>query len=114
MEPLYHLATVEGWAAAQAAGAYHGDTLAAEGFIHCSHARQVERVANAYYAGRTDLLLLTIDPARLSAEVRDEPSEGDRYPHVYGAIELDAVQTAQPLVPDADGRFVIAVRKPSR
>ena len=106
MPSIFHIASAEAWATAQAADAYRGDTLAIEGFIHCSRAEQVERVANAFYAGRTDLVLLRIDRARVTPEVRDEPSDGDLFPHIYGALNLDAVVEVMPFVPSADGRFV--------
>lgn len=106
MPSIFHIASAEAWAASQASGEYRGDTLATEGFIHCSRAEQVAAVANAFYAGHTDLMLLHIDRARVASELRDEPSDGDVYPHIYGELNLDAVVDAMPFVPGADGRFV--------
>ncbi len=105
MPSIFHIATAEAWAAAQADGAYRGDTLAAEGFIHCSRAGQVADVANGYCAGRADLVLLRIERVRVISEVRDEPSGGDLFPHIYGPLNLDAVETATPFAPDTAGRF---------
>jgi uncharacterized protein (DUF952 family) len=54
------------------------------------------------------LLLLTIDPARLSSPVRDdEIAPGIVYPHVYGPIDLDAVVAVAPLERAAAGGFVL-------
>jgi uncharacterized protein (DUF952 family) len=103
---IFHIASAEAWAAAQASGEYRGDTLATEGFIHCSRAERVAAVANAFYAGRSDLVLLRIERDRVSPDVRDEPSGGDVFPHIYGALNLDAVAEVLPFVPGADGRFV--------
>ena len=52
-----------------------------------------------YYRGLGEhLVLLTIDPARLSgAEVRVEPVGDDTYPHVYGPINRSAVVDVVPL-----------------
>ena len=33
---LYHITTQSDWQAAQKAGDYRADTLASQGFIHCS------------------------------------------------------------------------------
>jgi uncharacterized protein (DUF952 family) len=95
--PIYHVAEERCWREAQLAGEYRmstlGRTLDDEGFIHCSDASQVDGVARRYYAGRTGLVLLTIDPARLRSEVRYEaaPGSDERFPHVYGPVNADAV-----------------------
>lgn len=106
MPSIFHITSAEAWATAQAAGAHRGDTLATEGFIHCSRTEQVAPVANAFYAARTDLVLLRIERERVTPEVRDEPSGGDVFPHIYGPLNLDAVVEATPFATDADGRFV--------
>ncbi len=104
---IYHLTTQQAWAPALAGGLYTADSLATEGFIHCSDAPQVAGVANTRFAGRTDLLLLVIDTAQLKAEVRYENLEGGepQFPHVYGPIPTGAVLRVSPYVPGADGRF---------
>ena len=113
MAPIFHIAEASGWAEAQADGLYRrstlGRTLADEGFIHCSYRHQVERVANAFYCGSRDLLLLVIDPAKVLAETRDEAvgPAADRFPHVYGPLNVDAVTEVVPFTADADGRFHI-------
>jgi uncharacterized protein (DUF952 family) len=62
---IYHLAVLAGWDAS--ASEYRGSTLGRSlddvGFIHCSTASQVRQVADLVYAGRDDVVLLTIDPA---------------------------------------------------
>lgn len=109
---IFHIAEESDWQAAQISGEYRisarGRTLAEEGFIHASHRDQVLGVAEAFYADAGPLLLLSIDPARLSAPVRDEEvAPGTVFPHIYGPIELDAVVAVAPLDRGADGRFVL-------
>ncbi|NTV63395.1 MAG: DUF952 domain-containing protein, partial [Oscillochloris sp.] len=88
------------------AGAYAADSLTSEGFIHCSTREQVLATAARFFAGRRDLLLLAIDPARLSAELRYEEGDlGVRFPHLYGPLELGAVIAAHPFAPGPDGAF---------
>ena len=94
---IFHLTTAPEWEAALRAGAYRADSLAREGFIHCSHLEQVERVARARYRGTRDLVILAVDPTGL--DVRDEqgdPGSDERFPHVYGEIPVTAVGTALP------------------
>ncbi len=107
MSILYHITTAEAWAAAQAAGRYLNPSLETEGFIHCSSPTQIVATANRYYAGRTDLLLLAIDPARVQAEIRVENLVGgsELFPHIYGPLNLNAVQAQFPFAPEADGTF---------
>ena len=47
-----------------------GLTLAEQGFIHASAAAQVAPVANAFYQGEPDLLLLVIDAGLVGPEIR--------------------------------------------
>ncbi len=63
-------------------------------------------VANRYYAGRQGLVLLTIDPAAVGAEIRYENLDGgdEAFPHIYGALPLEAVAEVRPFEPDAQGR----------
>lgn len=107
---ILHFCTGDAWRAAQARGAYHGDTLATEGFIHCSTADQVHLPANALVRGRTDLVLLEIDPDRLTAPLRWEPGDPNdlssmQFPHVYGPIVVDAVVAVHDFQPGPDGTF---------
>lgn len=104
---ILHLAAADAWAEAARAGVYEADSLAAEGFIHCSDPDQVVRVANARFRNRRDLMLLQIAVARLEAPLRYENLEGgdERFPHIYGPLPLSAVVRATPFPPDAGGLF---------
>ncbi len=107
---LLHISTDEEWQTALAAGALRPDSLARQGFVHLSTPEQVHLPANRLYAGRTDLVLLRIDPNRLDAEVRWEPGvpgdpESARFPHLYGPLPADAVVAVTAYRPGADGTF---------
>jgi uncharacterized protein (DUF952 family) len=95
--------------AAQQRGEYRGDTLATEGFIHCSTADQVHLPANALVRGRTDIVLLEIDSSRLESPVRWESADPGsmEFPHVYGPISVDAVIGVHEFPPNADGTFTV-------
>jgi uncharacterized protein (DUF952 family) len=112
-QPILHIAGKTAWLAARQTGAYKADSLAGQGFIHCSKAGQVLRVANAVFTGLTGLVLLVIDVEKLSAPLRWEPGEDLRtelFPHVYGPINLDAVIAVHDFEPGPDGVFSLPVQ----
>jgi glutathione S-transferase len=116
VEPLFHLALADEWEAARRGGqAYRrstvGVSLEEQGFVHCSFRGQVQPTADRFYAGRDDVVLLVVDPRRLTSPVRVEPVAGpgsERFPHVYGPIDLDAVVDSAAVPVGPDGRLDIA------
>jgi uncharacterized protein (DUF952 family) len=111
---IYHIATRANWERALRDGEYTvstlDKTLAQEGFIHASGPSQVNGVANKFYRGvKEELLLLVIDPQRVRAEVRydDVPGADAPFPHIYGPLNTDAVVAARPLSAGPDGEFTI-------
>ena len=108
---IYHIAAAADWEQARRDGQYtmstRGLTLAEQGYIHASTADQVAPVANAYYHGVPDLLLLVIDPARVGPEIRYEavPGQDQPYPHIYGPLNTDAVVATRPFRPGPNGEF---------
>ena len=111
MPVIYHIALAADWVRALAGGQYttstRGVTLAEQGFIHASAASQVAGVANAFYQGAPDLMLLVIDPARLTSPLRYDavPGSDERFPHIYGPLNTGAVLQALPFPPGPDGTF---------
>jgi len=109
MNPIIHIISESDWRAAQAAGVWGPPSLEREGFIHCSRPEQVVATANRHFPGRTDLLLLVIDPAEVQCEIRDEDTtgRGETYPHLYGPLNLDAVVDLRPLTLPSQGGFAL-------
>lgn len=110
---ILHIASRDEWRQAQVAGEIAPASLADEGFVHCSDFGTAHLAANAHFAGRTDLLLLVIDPAALP--VRWEPgrppsANGAWFPHVYGPIPTGAVVATHEFPPTADGTFRLPAR----
>lgn len=104
VERIYILCTEDAYGLAQSAGQFVSDSLATEGFIHASPVHQLNRVANLYYQAFPTLLVLCVDIGKLQPELRWEPaSTGDLYPHLYGALNLDAVQQVISVERDASG-----------
>jgi uncharacterized protein (DUF952 family) len=104
---IYHITTREQWDEAVREGIYQPTSLSTEGFIHCSYQQQVQDSAQRYFSGQNDLLVLCIEPELLRADVREEnaPGSQEKFPHLYGALNLEAVIEVQPLLTDEEGRF---------
>jgi len=106
---IYKICTQNEWRHFGAAGEFAGspDDLR-DGFIHLSGPDQVARTAAKFFTGRTDLILLAIDPTRLGNSLRWEPSaSGTHYPHVYGPLPMAAVVASTPLTVGPDGHHIL-------
>src|SRR5258706_7282997 len=113
---ILHITSRAEWKQAQARGEYVAASLKTEGFIHCSTEKQVVPVANAFYHGKNDLVLLVLNESKLKPELKWEApagptamgiSESDSFPHVYGPINLNAVASVVDFVPDPAGMFTL-------
>lgn len=108
---IFHITTRTQWQAAQQAGRYFPQLPEGDPFVHCSTAEQVLRVAERFYKGQSGLVLLVIDPQRLAAELKWEaPSDEiasttERFPHIYGPINLEAVVRVLDFEAGANGKF---------
>lgn len=103
---ILHICSKRAWAAAQVSGEYRGDTLATEGFIHCSTSEQVVEVANSLFKGVVGLILLIIDEREVLSEIRYEDAGNGRfYPHIYGPLNLGAVFSTADFRSKPDGCF---------
>jgi uncharacterized protein (DUF952 family) len=90
---IIHISTEEAWLAAVAAGIYEAESLASEGFIHCSTPQQLLGTANDIFHGQAGLVLLCLAPEKVAAPIvyEDCYETGQLFPHVYGPINLTAV-----------------------
>jgi len=105
---ILHICGAAEWA--EGTGEYRTPSLDDVGFIHCSDPGTAHLPANALYRGRTDLVLLEIDPVKVGAEVRWEDGvpphpAGIWFPHVYGPIPRAAVVGVHEFTAQPDGDF---------
>lgn len=103
---IIHLCSQTDWEHALESGEYRAASLDEVGFIHCSQPAQIEWVANQYYRGNPDLVLLWINPSRLVSGLRWEEADGKSFPHIYGPLNLEAVIVVQPYPLGPEGTFL--------
>ena len=107
MPIIHHITKRESWDEAKTAGVYSPPTFQTEGFIHCSTPDQIIATANRHFAGQTGLVLLSIDPNRVTAPIVYENLVGgeQQFPHIYGHLNIDAVTEVKEFEPGAKGVF---------
>ncbi len=108
-DPIYKVMTEAAFEASWSQGHFTGsaDDLR-DGFIHFSAAHQLEATLAKYFAGQEDLVLLAVDPDRLSPALTWEPSRGGAlFPHLYAPLDLAAVLWAEPITLGEDGSHVL-------
>jgi uncharacterized protein (DUF952 family) len=105
---VYKIVPAEIWQKAIERGIFEGAGIdIADGFIHLSTGAQAVRTAELYFAGQTGLVLVAVNAESLGAALVFEPSrDGALFPHLYGALPLDAVRWAKPLPVGPDGKHV--------
>jgi len=92
---IYHIVLPDKWNAFRGT-VYEHESLAAEGFIHCSFEEQLDEVLERYFRGVDVVTILEIDPTKLNSRLVVEPStNGESYPHIYGPINTDAIIGAE-------------------
>lgn len=111
MKLIYHLAPAARWSAWPADTPYLPAEYEADGFIHCTAGDDLMlQVANHFYRDTAgDFVLLVIDPERLSAPLRWEESTdtlAPLFPHIYGAINREAIMEVKPVQRSAGGEFL--------
>lgn len=96
-DAIFHITTPESWAVAQATGAVVPSSLAAEGFVHCSTAAQLDGTLARHFTAAEELVLLRLRRDLLDPELRWEGStHGGAYPHLYRPIAVSEVAEALP------------------
>lgn len=99
MPIIYHITTEAAWKDRAEKGLYEAFSLKDEGFIHCCLQEQVEAVLDRYFKGQEHLLKLEIETDKLTSPFYYEwsPSVGETFPHIYGPINIEAVERVQPI-----------------
>jgi uncharacterized protein (DUF952 family) len=107
---IYKICEQAAWRDAEHAGLYRGSAVdARDGFIHFSTAAQVAETAAKHFAKQSGLMLVAVDGEALQWE---KSRGGDLFPHLYGALPLNAVRWARALPDEAGGRRALPELQP--
>jgi uncharacterized protein (DUF952 family) len=113
MSLIYHLAPATRWYSWPTDTPYLPAEYDKDGFIHCTSGDELMiKVANQFYRNVPgDYVLLIIDTTKLkdpASPVKwESASEFDSlFPHIYGAIDRQAVVEVRPIQRSEDGTFV--------
>ena len=107
---IFKLVPSAEWLEAEREGRFKGSAHDKhDGFMHFSTAAQLSETLARHYEGRDDLLLLAVDETNLRSNLKWEMSEsrGERFPHLYGPLNISAVKWKHQLVRDAQGHHMI-------
>ena len=114
---ILHITTKKDWGKAQTEGKYTAPSLKLDGFIHCSTLKQTVDTANIFFKGQQGLVLLCIDENKLKPECKYEnpcgggkhdPSVGNRFPHIYGSINISAIIKVVDFHANENGLFALS------
>lgn len=106
IDEIYIISSTSDWQISQTRGTHITPSLESEGFIHCSTREHILWAANKHYSGKPDLLLIAIDPQKITAPWRfDGIKNIGNFPHIYGELNVDAAIRLQPFGQDESGMF---------
>lgn len=103
---ILHCMTKKSWETIKKAGVY--SLPEGQSFLHGSPVSFFWRVAPNFRETCDELVLLCVEEQKVSAEIRWEDSDGcgRKYPHIYGALNLDAVTMVLPYLRDKAGNWI--------
>ncbi len=94
---IFHITSVQHWQSHKTESHYIKNNN--EEFIHASTEQQLTQTIKRYFQGKSNLLLVTIDPLKVAPEIKYEDlvGQGQLFPHIYGNLNLDAVVKVEEL-----------------
>ena len=110
MEPkiIYHLTPADYYNGLPADQPYRPREFDRDGFIHCTtgEERMLLVADTVYRRVPGEFLLLTIDERKVTSPVKYENSGGILFPHIYGALNRDAIVRVAAVGRREDGTFL--------
>jgi uncharacterized protein (DUF952 family) len=109
-ETIYHLTPLDYYTSIPEHEPYLPDAYAADGFIHCTRSADLLAiVANRFYKQIPgQVIMLVIEVSALKSPLKYEISDGPvPFPHIYGALNRDAIVEIVKMLRAADGTFLV-------
>jgi uncharacterized protein (DUF952 family) len=82
---VVHIASLSAWEQARTSGLYRAESLADEGYIHCSRWDQLAATVERHFPGVADLVVLVVEPGELPFRLENG------FPHLYSELPLSSV-----------------------
>ncbi|WP_414837074.1 DUF952 domain-containing protein [Candidatus Nanohalococcus occultus] len=92
---IYHFIPIERWREVRNQEYYSTESLENEGFIHCSKKDQITEVADFKFNDQEKLMILKIDEEKVESEIKYEGEKDNKFPHIYGKLNLEAVEETE-------------------
>ena len=92
---LFHVLSRSEWEALEGESEHRPASLETNGFVHLCREEQLPGVIERWFAGRTDLVVLELDPERLDAPLDWAKLPHGTFPHLLGPLPLASVLDVQ-------------------
>lgn len=106
---LFHITTRDEWNQYKNTGTYEPQSLEDQGFISFVTGGQLEEAANRLYPDKDQILLLVIDVSMIRDQIKyeEEKETGEKFPHLYEPLSVNAVIDKIDIQAEDDGTFNI-------
>lgn len=107
---LFHITTRDEWEKYKNAGTYEPQSLEEQGFISFSPGNKLEEIANKRYPDKDKILLLVIDVSMIREQIKyeEEKGVGEKIPHLYEPLSVNAVIDKIDVQAEKNGKFSIS------
>jgi uncharacterized protein (DUF952 family) len=106
---IYHICTEAEWQNCLSLEIYFPSRYENDNFIHCSTAKQIEKIANTHYKNESKIYLLIIDDRLEKTHIKYENLDGGKelFPHIYRELPKSSISSVQKISKKANQQFQI-------
>ena len=105
---IYHIFEPStNWSISQLGEEYAPEGWEKEGFIHASTRNQILPTLNRWFEGKDEVKVMELSIAKIKGEVKFEDlyNHGQEFPHIYGRINTNAIESILDFKRNAEGYF---------